>query len=86
MANEILKDLLKNSGSKGEKIAGNIEEIVGKLNTAENMKAFRQANANPLAAQAAAGDVTAMTSVLKDLLGSAEGQKLVEQVKNITKE
>jgi len=69
------------SNPAGAAAAANLDAIVAKMKTAENIKTMNKINQNPLAGKAMAGDAEAMSALMRDLIASDEGKSLIEQVK-----
>ena len=83
MTEKQLKDMLQ-SNPAGTKAAANLDDILRKVNTAENQESFNKIKSNPNAQKAKAGDTAAMSALLKDMLASKEGLDLIRQVKQAT--
>ena len=56
-----------------------VEEVVGKVKVTPDVEKFANSE---LAKKAQSGDVEALSALLKDLVGSKEGQDLINQVKD----
>ena len=83
MNEKMLKQMLQ-SNPNGAKAAANLDDIVRKIGTAENIESINKIKQNPMAEKAKAGDAAAMAVMLKDIIGSKEGQDLINQVKKAT--
>ncbi|MCL2546062.1 MAG: hypothetical protein FWE06_02550 [Oscillospiraceae bacterium] len=83
MNSELLQQMLQ-SNPNGAKAAANLDDIMRKVNIVENKDSINKIKNNLNAEKAKAGDATAMSALLKDLVTSKEGQDLIAQVKKAT--
>ena len=83
MNEEMLKQMLQSNPS-GAKAAANLDDIMRKVNIAENMGNINKIKNHPNAEKAKAGDAAAMSALLKDMMASKEGMDLISQVKKAT--
>jgi len=57
-------------------------DVMQKIKTAETMETIKHFAQSPNAERAKGGDLDAMRTLIADMMSSAEGQSLIEQVKN----
>ena len=74
-----LKSILENDPN-GAKVAANLDDILAKVNTPENVRSMNKFKSNQLADKAMQGDAQAMSALIKEMMACAEGKQIIEQV------